>query len=174
MNCNILFCYVCWKLYLRCIVHPLIVFHSFDRILDNLPLVVSLPKVAQEAPSLYQLGFHVGLKGKYSGVSQSIVKLTILLLVACKFFHALMKQFTMQTNDEKFFIHNHLTFTVRYHKDLQTDAARIVGFEVVPFRSVLLMLLYCSILVWQLFWVEWFFHKHLLAMRYLSSICIQC
>ncbi|KAK6126952.1 hypothetical protein DH2020_039304 [Rehmannia glutinosa] len=35
--------------------------------------------------------------------------------------------------EEKYFIHNHLTFTVKYHKDEETDAARIVGFEVKPF-----------------------------------------
>lgn len=42
----------------------------------------------------------------------------------------------LQSKDEKHFIHNHLTFTVKYHKDLQTDSARIVGFEVMPFRFV--------------------------------------
>lgn len=34
-------------------------------------------------------------------------------------------------------MHNHLTFTVKFHKDQQTDAARIVGFEVRPFRYIL-------------------------------------
>ncbi|XP_051149425.1 transmembrane 9 superfamily member 9-like [Andrographis paniculata] len=34
---------------------------------------------------------------------------------------------------EKYLIHNHLAFTVKYHKDIETDAARIVGFEVKPF-----------------------------------------
>ncbi len=33
----------------------------------------------------------------------------------------------------KFFLHNHLRFTILYHKDAQTDLARIVGFEVEPF-----------------------------------------
>lgn len=41
-----------------------------------------------------------------------------------------------QSKDDKFFIHNHLAFTVKYHKDISTDAARIVGFEVKPFRLV--------------------------------------
>lgn len=44
-----------------------------------------------------------------------------------------------QNKDEKFFIHNHLTFTVKYHRDMQTDTARIVGFEVKPFRFVLVI-----------------------------------
>eukprot|EP00983_Pelagomonas_calceolata_P083324 1156138-Pelagomonas_calceolata.AAC.14 len=33
----------------------------------------------------------------------------------------------------KFFLHNHLRFTILYHKDEITDLARIVGFEVEPF-----------------------------------------
>ncbi|KAK1435084.1 hypothetical protein QVD17_00844 [Tagetes erecta] len=39
-----------------------------------------------------------------------------------------------RTKEEKYFINNHLTFTVKYHKDPQTDSARIVGFEVNAFR----------------------------------------
>ncbi len=35
--------------------------------------------------------------------------------------------------DVKFFVNNHLRFKILYHKDLQTDLARIVGFEVEPF-----------------------------------------
>ena len=42
----------------------------------------------------------------------------------------------MQSKEEKYFIHNHLAFTVKYHRDLQTDSARIVGFEVKPYRLV--------------------------------------
>lgn len=45
----------------------------------------------------------------------------------------------MQSKDEKAFIHNHLAFTVKYHKDVQTESARIVGFEVKPFRYLLLI-----------------------------------
>lgn len=40
----------------------------------------------------------------------------------------------LQGKDEKYYIHNHLSFLVRYHKDEQMDVARIVGFEVKPFR----------------------------------------
>ncbi|XP_031279550.1 transmembrane 9 superfamily member 8 [Pistacia vera] len=78
--------------------------YRVNMILDNLPLVVPIRRIDQESPTVYQLGFHVGLKGQYTG-----------------------------TKDEKYFIHNHLAFTVKYHKDLQTDSARIVGFEVKPF-----------------------------------------
>ncbi|KAJ1413105.1 Nonaspanin [Sesbania bispinosa] len=72
-------------------------------ILDNLPLVVPIKRNDQDS-TVYQLGFHVGLKGHYSG-----------------------------SKDEKYFIHNHLAFTVKYHRDVQTETARIVGFEVKPF-----------------------------------------
>ncbi|KAL2655246.1 hypothetical protein AAZV13_04G055900 [Glycine max] len=38
-----------------------------------------------------------------------------------------------RSKEEKYFIHNHLAFTVKYHKDMLTESARIVGFEVTPF-----------------------------------------
>ncbi|KAK4422344.1 Transmembrane 9 superfamily member 8 [Sesamum alatum] len=78
--------------------------YRVNMILDNLPLVVPIPTTAQEGPPIYQLGFHIGLKGQYAG-----------------------------SKGEKFFLHNHLSFTVRFHKDQQTDSARIVGFEVTPY-----------------------------------------
>lgn len=40
----------------------------------------------------------------------------------------------MQSKEEKYFLHNHLNFVVKYHKDPQTYTSRIVGFEVTPFR----------------------------------------
>ncbi|KAF8407271.1 hypothetical protein HHK36_006398 [Tetracentron sinense] len=78
--------------------------YRVNMILDNLPLVVTIQRLDQEYSRVYQHGFHVGLKGKYTG-----------------------------SKDEKHFIHNHLIFTVKYHKDTLTDFARIVGFEVNPF-----------------------------------------
>lgn len=39
-----------------------------------------------------------------------------------------------QSKEEKYFIHNHLSFTVKFHRDVQTELARIVGFEVNPYR----------------------------------------
>ncbi|KAF3446192.1 hypothetical protein FNV43_RR11371 [Rhamnella rubrinervis] len=77
--------------------------YRVNMILDNLPLVVPMRRLDQESPPVYQLGFFVGLKSQSGG------------------------------KDEKFFIHNHLAFTVKYHRDLQTDTSRIVGFEVKPF-----------------------------------------
>ncbi|RHN53865.1 putative nonaspanin (TM9SF) [Medicago truncatula] len=76
---------------------------SMCRILDNLPLVVPIKRVDQDS-TVYQLGFHVGLKGQYGG-----------------------------SKEEKFFIHSHLAFTVKHHRDSLTESARIVDFEVKPF-----------------------------------------
>nr|GMD77018.1 transmembrane 9 superfamily member 9-like [Ipomoea batatas] len=77
--------------------------YRVNMILDNLPLVMPIKRPDLDS-IVYQHGFHVGLKGQYAG-----------------------------SKEEKFFIHNHLAFTVKFHKDEQTDAARIVGFEVKPF-----------------------------------------
>ncbi|KAK6137128.1 hypothetical protein DH2020_029137 [Rehmannia glutinosa] len=74
--------------------------YRVNMILDNLPSVVPILRSEQEGPPIYQLGFHVGLKGQYAG-----------------------------SKDEKYFIYNHLSFTVKFHKDELTDSARIVGFE---------------------------------------------
>lgn len=78
--------------------------YRVNMILDNLPLVVPIKRLDQDSPTVYQHGFHVGVKGQYSG-----------------------------SKDERYFIHNHLSFLVKYHKDEQMDLARIVGFEVKPF-----------------------------------------
>ncbi|KAM1021796.1 hypothetical protein ACFX2I_042847 [Malus domestica] len=78
--------------------------YRVNMILDNLPLVVPIQRLYQKDRTVYQLGFHVGFKGDYDG-----------------------------TKEEEYFIHNHLSFTVKYHKDPRTGTARIVGFEVKPF-----------------------------------------
>ncbi|KAF9612663.1 hypothetical protein IFM89_003138 [Coptis chinensis] len=78
--------------------------YRVSMILDNLPLVVPIRRQDQESTTMYQHGFHIGLKGQYAG-----------------------------SQEQKHFIHNHLLFTVKYHKDLQTETARIVGFEVKSF-----------------------------------------
>lgn len=78
--------------------------YRVNMILDNLPLVVPIRRPDQENTIVYQQGFHVGLRGRYAG-----------------------------SKEEKHFIHNHLAFTVKYHKDPQAETSRIVGFEVKPF-----------------------------------------
>ncbi|EXC11823.1 Transmembrane 9 superfamily member 4 [Morus notabilis] len=72
-------------------------------ILDNLPLVVPIRRTDLDSSIVYQHGFHVGLRGQYAG-----------------------------SKEEKHFIHNHLAFKVKYHKDPVTELARIVGFESIP------------------------------------------
>ncbi|KAL6844942.1 hypothetical protein ACP4OV_025601 [Aristida adscensionis] len=76
--------------------------YRVNMILDNLPLVVPVTRQDKNAV-VYQGGYHVGVKGQYTG-----------------------------SKDEKYFIHNHLTFTVKYHKDDDSELTRIVGFEVQP------------------------------------------
>ena len=39
----------------------------------------------------------------------------------------------MMQDDGRLFLHNHLRFTILYHRDVETDLSRIVGFEVKPF-----------------------------------------
>lgn len=48
------------------------------RILDNLPLVVPIKRMDQDS-IVYQLGFHVGLKGQYSGVCSLFSSITYLV-----------------------------------------------------------------------------------------------
>ncbi|KAI9125511.1 hypothetical protein K1719_002929 [Acacia pycnantha] len=79
--------------------------YRVNMILDNLPLVVPLRRPDQDESSIVYLhGFLVGLKGQYAGMKE-----------------------------EKYFIHNHLSFVVKYHRDPLTELSRIVGFEVKPF-----------------------------------------
>ncbi|KAM1223925.1 hypothetical protein ACFX2G_043853 [Malus domestica] len=78
--------------------------YRVNMILDNVPLVVPIQRLHQKTRTVYQLGFHIGFKGHYAG-----------------------------SKEEEYFVHNHLPFTVKYHKDPRTGTARIVGFEVKPF-----------------------------------------
>lgn len=78
--------------------------YRVNMILDNLPLVFPIQRNGQESSVVYQHGFHVGLRGQYAG-----------------------------SKEERHFIYNHLTFTVKIHKDPITELSRIVGFEVKPF-----------------------------------------
>ncbi|CAL9758776.1 unnamed protein product [Musa acuminata subsp. burmannicoides] len=78
--------------------------YRVNMILDNLPLVVPIKRLDQDTPTFYQHGFYIGAKGQATG-----------------------------KKDVKYYIHNHLSFLVRYHKDMQMDLARIVGFEVKSF-----------------------------------------
>jgi len=76
-------------------------------ILDNLPVAMVKMRKSErtgELVKVYERGFPVG-------------------------FRAIMEGQT----DIKYFLHNHLRFTILFHKDAATDLARVVGFEVEPF-----------------------------------------
>ncbi|MFS7974458.1 putative nonaspanin (TM9SF) [Helianthus anomalus] len=77
--------------------------YRVNMILDNLPVAVLRQRRDGGQSTTYEHGFRVGFKGNYAG-----------------------------SKEEKYFINNHLSFRVMYHKDLETDSARIVGFEVTP------------------------------------------
>lgn len=78
--------------------------YHVNMILDNLPVAVARQRSDGNSLTTYEHGFRVGFKASYAGSSE-----------------------------ERHFIHNHLAFIVMYHKDVETDSARIVGFEVAPF-----------------------------------------
>ncbi|CAI9298288.1 unnamed protein product [Lactuca saligna] len=80
--------------------------YQVNMILDNLPLVVPITKSEQEQDShvQYHHGYFVGHKVWYAGMKE-----------------------------DRYLINNHLTFTVKFHKDPEFEYARIVGFEVKPF-----------------------------------------
>ncbi|KAL5757517.1 hypothetical protein ACOSP7_020128 [Xanthoceras sorbifolium] len=77
--------------------------YRVNMILDNLPVAVLRLRRDGSQATTYEHGFRVGFKGNYQG-----------------------------STEEKYFINNHLSFRVMYHKDPETDSARIVGFEVTP------------------------------------------
>ncbi|XP_008808506.2 transmembrane 9 superfamily member 7-like isoform X2 [Phoenix dactylifera] len=78
--------------------------YRVNMILDNLPAAVPRPRRDASQPPSYEHGFRVGYK---------------------------QSQFTAN-NGEKYYINNHLSFRVMYHKDPENEDARVVGFEVTP------------------------------------------
>ncbi|PSR96911.1 Transmembrane 9 superfamily member 7 like [Actinidia chinensis var. chinensis] len=82
--------------------------YRVNMILDNLPVAVLRQRRDGSPSTTYEHGFRVGFKGNYAG-----------------------------SKEEKYFVNNHLSFRVMYHKDPETDSARIVGFEVTPNRFLL-------------------------------------
>ncbi|KAH6801511.1 transmembrane nine 7 [Perilla frutescens var. hirtella] len=73
-----------------------------NMILDNLPVAVRRQS-SDRTSTIYEHGFRVGFRGNHTG-----------------------------SKVYKYFLNNHLSFTVMYHRDPETDSARIVGFEVAP------------------------------------------
>ena len=79
--------------------------YRVNMILDNLPVAMVKMREDNGKPfKTYERGFPVGFKAAIE-----------------------------EGGEEKFFLHNHLRFTILYHKDIETDLARIVGFETEPF-----------------------------------------
>uniref|UniRef100_A0A7N0V454 Transmembrane 9 superfamily member n=2 Tax=Kalanchoe fedtschenkoi TaxID=63787 RepID=A0A7N0V454_KALFE len=75
-----------------------------NMILDDLPVVVPIITHDEESSYIYKLGFKVGLIGHYVGVPE-----------------------------KSHFIYNHLSFTVKYNRDIHPNSTNIVGFEVKAF-----------------------------------------
>ncbi|OAE22979.1 hypothetical protein AXG93_2717s1090 [Marchantia polymorpha subsp. ruderalis] len=78
--------------------------YRVNMILDNLPVAVLRTKDEDDIPKMYERGFPVGFHAAFEG-----------------------------STEEKYYIYNHLSFTVLYHKDDESDSGRIVGFEVMPY-----------------------------------------
>ncbi|KAL7136732.1 hypothetical protein ABFS83_10G050100 [Erythranthe nasuta] len=77
--------------------------YRVNMILDNLPVAVVWRSKDGSDRKIYERGFPVGFKGKFSG-----------------------------SKDQRYFIYNHLNFKVKYHPDPDADTSRVVGFEVTP------------------------------------------
>lgn len=80
---------------------------SIDRILDNLPLVVPIPRHDQDNSLVYQHGFHVGLRGQYAGVSFSSLSMCptpdsdVLLTSVSLFVFLFLFLFSFHSNTEQ-------------------------------------------------------------------------
>lgn len=82
------------------------------------------------------MAFVLGLREIMLGLVPVGLFLTCLILWLRNLLETFVQFLHMQSKEEKYFIHNHLSFKVMYHKDPETDSARIVGFEVSPNRCV--------------------------------------
>jgi len=79
--------------------------YRVNMILDNLPIaMVKMREDQGMQVKTYERGYPVGFKAAIE-----------------------------EGGEEKYFLHNHLRFTILYHRDMETDLSRIVGFEVEPF-----------------------------------------
>ncbi|KAH7856527.1 hypothetical protein Vadar_002489 [Vaccinium darrowii] len=78
--------------------------HRVNLILDNLPVVERHSWDGTKSTTTYTQGFPVGFTATYAG-----------------------------SKEVKYFIYNHLSFRVMFHKHLANDSAQIVGFEVTPY-----------------------------------------
>ncbi|KAL4386516.1 hypothetical protein GQ457_09G005820 [Hibiscus cannabinus] len=103
--------------------------YRVNMILDNLPVAVLRQRRDGSQSTTYEHGFRVGFKGNYAGVwSGNLVLFSNFYM----FFTLIVTVMPSQSKEEKYFINNHLSFRVMFHRDTETDATRIVGFEVTP------------------------------------------
>jgi len=72
-----------YDFYVNNISYDFLVNAAWNRILDNLPLVVPIPRFDQENAVVYQHGFQVGLKGQYAGVSSCSVYSVLIIIIEC-------------------------------------------------------------------------------------------
>ncbi len=96
------------------------------RILDNLPIAIVRLRDDNGQPfKTYERGFPVGrMEVRLDGLVE-VSRCTPSMLDLIVVMH-------VQENG-KIYLHNHLRFTILYHRDPETDLSRIVGFEVEPF-----------------------------------------
>ncbi len=117
---------------------------AITRILDNLPVAMVKMRKDDRTNTLiktYERGYPVGFKASLEvrGCWRERHALC-LIRMPCRrkcLMHRLIASPCSEQgqSDVKFFLHNHLRYTILYHKDSQTDLARIVGFEVEPFSA---------------------------------------
>lgn len=100
-------------------------------------MVVPITMFYPESPIFYQQGVHVGVMGMYAGVGRWSCSLASWLWILWNYF--LIRMSLMQSNHTMYFIHNHFSFVVKYNKVAHTDLARIVAFEVIPYRWVFII-----------------------------------
>ncbi|KAL1547766.1 Transmembrane 9 superfamily member 7 [Salvia divinorum] len=77
--------------------------YRVNMILDNLPVAVLWQVKSGSYRKIYERGVRVGFKGKFAG-----------------------------SDEQRYFIYNHLSFKVKYHPDPDAQTYRVVGFEVTP------------------------------------------
>jgi len=94
--------------------------YRINMILDNLPAaMVKYREEGGQSIKIYEMGFPIGFRA------------------STDLSHAEGAQATLDKpgragGPPQHFLNNHLRFTILYHKDIETDLARIVGFEVQP------------------------------------------
>ncbi|XP_021746410.1 transmembrane 9 superfamily member 10-like [Chenopodium quinoa] len=105
--CRVVCCITLDELSAKSFQEKIYELYHANMVLDGLPVALRYKLLTEEADNdYYQIGYNLGLMGRYAG--------------------------TVDDESIRYFIYNHLAFTVKYHKDAATDFVKIVGFEVKP------------------------------------------